>query len=179
VSEGDGFAAWMATLAGEPDPLDHSGALSVGLVDFTRSIFRERGAISPSEFEQAYNDRQLELARQAVDMVEADVRRTAGIGEMRFDVGLKEIDDDVNLVISYGGSFQTPVMFSLRHPESTVEVADNLQDHVVELLHRAWPVCGAHDRGLYAQVDGSDAVWYCRSGNHRVSRIGELGPTSG
>lgn len=110
--------------------------------------------------------------------MEADIERAAGFDALTFDVGIRPFYDDDDyelLVVSYRGSFLTPVMDSLRYPESTAEVADNLQDHIVEEIHAAWPVCPAHDRGLYAQVDRGDAVWYCRSGGHAVSKIGELG----
>jgi hypothetical protein len=160
-------------------PVTHDGGTpAAGFPEFKQEVFRDRGPISSAAFEQAYNERQLLLAGHAVALVEADIERAAELDVLPFDVGIRpiSIDDDYELlVVSYRGNFQTPVMFSLRHPESTVEVADNMQDHIVEEIHAAWPVCPIHDRGLYAQVDQGDAVWYCRSGGHAVSKIGELG----
>jgi hypothetical protein len=178
---GPDYEAWLRGLDGEPDSSlssDDGGTPAAGFSEFTREVFRDQGPISGAAFDQAYNERQLLLARHAVALVEADIERAAGFDALTFDVAIRPLsaDDDYELlVVSYRGNFQTPVMVSLRHPESTAEVADNIQDHIAGEIHAAWPVCPTHDRGLYAQVDQGDAVWYCRSGSHAVSKIGELG----
>jgi hypothetical protein len=178
---GPDYEAWLRSLDGEPDgslSSSDGGTPAAGFSEFAREVFRDRGPISEAAFDQAYNERELLLAQRAVALVEADIERTAGFDALTFDVGIGplSVDDDYELlVVSYRGNFQTPVMVSLRHPESTAEVADNMQDHIADEIHAAWPVCPTHDRGLYAQADQGDAVWYCRSGGHVVSRIGELG----
>jgi hypothetical protein len=175
---GQDYETWRRSLVGEPEELDGMADdrhLPAGFNEFALEVFRDRGPISSIEFDQAHDARQLLLARRAVELVETDVQRTAGI-EMRFDVGIKTINDDFEIVVvSYRGSYQTPVIFALRQPEATAEVADNMQDLIVKELHSAWPVCPSHDRGLYAMVDEGNAVWYCRSGTHSATRIGEYG----
>jgi hypothetical protein len=122
------------------------------------------------------SEKQLVLARLAVGLVEADLDRTAGFAAMRFDVDVRTVNDEFELVVvSYRGSYKTPAIFSLQHPEATAEVADYLQDLIQDKISATWPVCPQHDRGLYAQVDRGEAVWYCRSGQHIVSKIGSLG----
>jgi hypothetical protein len=177
------YETWRRTLNGGPVELGRLGpsdaeSLTIGFSEFTQEVFRDRGPISTAEFDKAYSERQLLLARHAVDLVVADLGRAAGVDVMRFDVGTRQpfTDDDFEqVVVSYRGSFRTPVIFSLRDPEATVEVSDNMHDLILDEIHQAWPVCPIHDRGLYPQVDLGDAVWYCRSGNHPVSKIGELG----
>jgi hypothetical protein len=43
-----------------------------------------------------------------------------------------------------------------------VEVADFMQDEVIENLHRPWPVCRVHDKGGCAQLVDRQPVWFCR-----------------
>jgi hypothetical protein len=179
-----GYDPWIQSLQGEPDEadgwmVDDGGTYGAGYLEFTREIFDERGPISSAELDVEYNKRQLLLAVHAVELVTADLARTTSIDATVFEVSIRPVPSNLNgfeqLVVSYRGNYRTPVMSGMRHPESTVDVADNMQDHIIDELHRPWPMCPTHDRGLYATVEGDTATWYCRSGKHRLSQIGQLG----
>jgi hypothetical protein len=58
--------------------------------------------------------------------------------------------------------------------ELLVEVADFMQDQVIEDLHSPWPVCRVHDKGGYAQFVDRRPVWFCRFGSHTIAAIGQL-----
>jgi hypothetical protein len=166
------FEAWTRSL----DMPDLSGEkainLPAGLGDSLWQLFTERGTIGREEVEVALTDVQLRLAREAADLVARDLNRTASIDPVTFDVRYDAALETI--VVSLNGSYQTPAIFALRSPESTAEVAGNLQDRIQDKLGAAWPTCPNHNRGVYAQIESGEAVWYCRSGGHSVSRIGDL-----
>ncbi|MBE1589571.1 hypothetical protein ACFPOI_09350 [Nonomuraea angiospora] len=55
------------------------------------------------------------------------------------------------------------------------EVADAVQETIMELIWKVWPVCATHDRGLRAELDRGIAVWRCTGGGtHTVAPVGEL-----
>ena len=54
------------------------------------------------------------------------------------------------------------------------EVADFMQDEIVEDLHTGWPMCTQHAVGAYAHVTDGQAVWFCRTHRHVVAPIGRL-----
>jgi hypothetical protein len=164
-----GFASQIAGLA----TVHHK----VSFADSRRSMaisghFAEKGAVSEAEANEAMISTQLLLAREAVDLVLRDVERTTSLGRMSFDVRYDEAFETI--VVSHQRSYQTPAIFSYRAPESVAEIADNMQDLIVDELSGAWPTCPNHRSGLYAQVEGDDAVWCCRVGSHAVSVIGHL-----
>ncbi len=58
--------------------------------------------------------------------------------------------------------------------ELTVEVADVVQEEVMERLWSAWPECRRHRLGLHPRMVDGVAVWWCRTGAHVQDRIGDL-----
>ena len=165
------FDAWIETLhLGEPDAGGDVGTLPVGAMAFLREVFDSAGPVSQAELRAVGQQREWELAEQAVGLVLADVHRTTALRPV---VEIRRIEDDI-LAVTYGGSYQTPAMYAIRNPEATCEVADNLRDHVVEDLWSPWPVCPAHGSALDpCPVDGI-AAWWCRGGAHVVGAIGSL-----
>ena len=116
----------------------------------------------------------MDLARDAAALVMRDVHATT---EARPTIQIRH-DGDFGLVVSYNGDFSTPAMTAMQNPEATREIADYLQGHVMEdgAVWAAWPTCPEHQHGLHAEVQGTVAVWHCRTGNHSVASIGELTP---
>jgi hypothetical protein len=76
--------------------------------------------------------------------------------------------------VIYNGGYTTPAVVSVQHPEVTCEIADYLQGEIVEDLWTAWPTCPAHRSGLHAMASNGDAIWFCRTGKHRVAAVGQL-----
>jgi hypothetical protein len=110
---------------------------------------------------------QLELARENVEVVLADLHRTTGIQPN------VTVDSYVSAVrIAYGTSYTTPSVQTDSNPHALAETADYLQDHVTEDLWSPWPVCPVHDVGVYAKVHDGAAVWWCRSKSHVVATVG-------
>lgn len=55
------------------------------------------------------------------------------------------------------------------------DVADAVQETIMELTWKVWPVCATHDRGLRVELDHGIAVWRCTGdGTHIVAPVGEL-----
>src|SRR5262245_22906065 len=44
---------------------------------------------------------------------------------------------------------------------SVAAAADQVQDHVIDALQRAWPKCPEHEHPLRPTVIDSQAVWVC------------------
>ena len=55
-------------------------------------------------------------------------------------------------------------------------IADYLQDHVIDVLLRAWPKCPDHEHPLSSAVVNGEAVWRCPTEAARVWPIGSLSP---
>ena len=161
------FQAWVASLT-EADHGDIGGEPVAGTVDFLAAVFDEHGPIEVEQVAVIWAARQESLAREAVDLVAADIRATTTAA---IDIDVRWQDD--LLGVSFNGNYQTPAMFSISGPEAICEVAENLQDHVMDEVWTVWPVCPTHGRGLAPQpVDGT-AAWVCPSG-HTVAAIGNL-----
>ena len=112
----------------------------------------------------------MDLARQNVQVVLGDIERTTGL-RPTFTV-----DAYMNVVrIAYRQDSTTPSVFATTNPEALVETVAYLQDHVAEDIWFPWPVCAIHDKGLYAEVHGGEAAWWCRFGGHLVAPVGSLG----
>src|SRR3954468_15296184 len=74
------FEEWLATLRlDEPDEGGQVGTLSAGAWDFFREVFAHSGPVSNDESSRVWQSRELELARTAVPLVEADIRRTTDL----------------------------------------------------------------------------------------------------
>lgn len=59
------------------------------------------------------------------------------------------------------------------HIAATLAVAaDQLQDHVIDALNRAWPPCPLHSHPLEAEYRAGAAIWVCPHSDNEVSRIG-------
>lgn len=126
---------------------------------------------SPDEdLDTADQGRKLQLARRAIDLFLADVRRTTDLPNPKVKLRLEE-----GIVIaSYKGSYNAPALRSMTVPEAICEVTENLRDHIIEDLWQAWPLCPEHQVGLYAEPREGRAQWYCRAGQHSVAPVGEL-----
>ena len=113
---------------------------------------------------------QVQLATEDVKIVLADLARTTNLQP---DVVVDDYEGGVR--VSFNGSYTAPSVWEWENPDALAEVADYLQEHVVEELHTAWPTCPEHGFGLHAEVHGQTAVWWCRYRNHTVARVGHLG----
>ena len=174
------FDEWTASLhLNEPDQGGQVGKEPAGRMDFLREVFDAHGGPVPhAALNTAWRERELQLIAHAIALVEADLRRTTTLTPL---IEIRTLDDDV-VAVTYNGSYQTPVLRSIRDPEAICEVADNIRDQVVDELlwsnhdepWRAWPLCSRD--GLYLDpllIDGQ-AVWHCRVGKHTISTIGQL-----
>ncbi|MBF8189683.1 hypothetical protein ITP53_28915 [Nonomuraea sp. K274] len=112
----------------------------------------------------------------ALDVVKRDVRARGITGTLR----LVTHDWDsrglawVEFQGGYHGNGIPPIMGST--PQTALaQVADAVQETIMELIWRVWPVCATHDLGLHAGWDQGIAVWRCTSnGAHIVAPVGEL-----
>lgn len=55
------------------------------------------------------------------------------------------------------------------------EVAEQMQEVVMERMWRVWPVCDEHRTGVHVESDGARAAWRCRAGDgHTIAAVGAL-----
>jgi len=163
------FKEWVESIAQDDD----TGQLAVGAMEFFREVFEEHGPVPADALSEIWQARELTMAREAADLVAADIRTTTKIASPNIDV---RREDDL-LIVSFNGNYQTPAMNSLRAPEATCEIAENLRDHVIDEVWTVWPACPEHDRGLSARPVEGVASWVCPTGDHVMARIGSLGDT--
>jgi hypothetical protein len=170
------FDEWIASLhLNEPDQGGNVGTEPAGRMDFLREVFDAHGGpVQPVALDVAWRERELQLIAHAVDLVESDLRRTTTLSP---SIEIRTLDDNV-VAVTYDGSYQTPVLFSIRAPEAVCEVAGNIRDQVVDDLWTVWPTCPTDGLGLDPVPISGQAVWRCRVGKHTVSKIGQL-PSSG
>ncbi|MGI5284631.1 hypothetical protein ACQEVF_15000 [Nonomuraea polychroma] len=112
----------------------------------------------------------------ALEVVKRDVRTGGITGTLR----LISHDWDsrglawVEFQGGYHGNGISPILGS--DPQGALaEVADAVQETIMELIWKVWPVCATHDLGLHAGWEHGTAVWRCTSnGAHTVAPVGEL-----
>lgn len=114
---------------------------------------------------------------RALEVVERDVRTRGITGTLR----LVTHDWDssglawVEFQGLYHGNGIPPIVGSGDTQGALATVADTVQETIMELIWRVWPVCATHDRGLHAGWEHGMAVWRCTSGGtHTVAPVGEL-----
>jgi hypothetical protein len=147
----------------------------VDWVEWFHEVFRELGPVGAAELARAALAEQRQRATKACALVVADVSATTSrvLGVVafldEFDAGqfVVRLRLDDTLVNGSG-------LYSIGIEELTVEVADALQEQVMDDSD-VWPVCLDHNAGLHPQLDGGQAAWVCRVGDHRVALIGHLG----
>jgi hypothetical protein len=162
------FERWLSQVTPRDD-LD-PGLRPAGADRLLREIFERRGPISFEELHAEGREIEMDLARHAVRLVQHDLHAT---GRARPNITTSH-DDEYSLIVMYNGGWTTPAMTSMQHPQSTCEIADYVQGEIVEDIGAAWPTCPSHRSGLHAETDGAEAIWYCRTGKHRVAAIGQL-----
>jgi hypothetical protein len=132
----------------------------------------ESGITSPREVEALSMAKSRELAQASLRIVEAELQRSLGL--------------DLRLVLHESGGVLRPAMdegfwyrgeqviSALSAPESLVEIADMVQDLVLDREMIAWPQCDVHEKLLRATLQ-KKAEWVCPEGPHVVAPIGGLG----
>lgn len=58
----------------------------------------------------------------------------------------------------------------------TADLADRVQEDVIEEIHLAWPECPVHQRPMDPQPTGPTGQWVCGQDPADVAPIGGLGP---
>lgn len=121
-SVADDFDAWVRSLP---------GTVSAEGMVFLREVFDAHGPVSIEEAERIGHEHQAALARVAVGLVGHDITTTTDQEAPPFEYR----DDDAGFRLAYWGRFATTTLSALTQPEVTVEVADFMQDEVMEDVH--------------------------------------------
>jgi hypothetical protein len=114
---------------------------------------------------------QVKLAKENVELVLADVRRTTDIEPVVVVDAYRSV-----VRIAWWGC-TTPSVRARSNPEALVETADYLKDQIVE--EEGWspsPVCPIHGiGGVQPKVRDGVAIWWCSFGDHLLADVGRLG----
>ncbi|RVX46883.1 hypothetical protein EDD27_9796 [Nonomuraea polychroma] len=112
----------------------------------------------------------------ALEVVERDVRTSGITGTLRLVT--QDWDSSglawVEFQGGYHGNGIEPIAGSSAQG-ALADVADAVQETIMELIRKVWPVCTTHDQGLHAGYEHGTAVWRCTGdGTHTVAPVGEL-----
>jgi hypothetical protein len=110
------------------------------------------------------------LAREAVLLFGHDLRATRRLESPSFEFR----DEAGDIRVAYWGQYSTMTLLGRTRAEIAVEIADFMQEEVMEDLHAAWPECLAHSVGLHPELASGRPSWVCRAGNHVIAEIGGL-----
>lgn len=112
----------------------------------------------------------------ALEVVERDVRAGGITGTLR--LVNPDWDDSDHVRVEFRGGFHgngIPPLAGNDFQGALVDVADAVQEVVVELTWTVWPVCATHDQGLHPTIADGIAVWRCTGeGTHTVAPVGDL-----
>ncbi|WP_133305872.1 hypothetical protein [Microbispora triticiradicis] len=116
----------------------------------------------------------------AVKVVEGDVR-AAGI-DVVLGITFPNWDDSGCARVGCCGGYGSPAIWPSSGRDAgaaLVEIADAVQDVVIEHIWGVWPICPEHRLGLHAAFVEGTAVWQCAgAGTHTAAAIGDLGLSS-
>ena len=112
--------------------------LSSSAMAWLHDVFKEHGAISGARLSGLGGEHQLRLARIAFDLVGHDMAATAGLDPPSFEFA----DEEGSLRRAFRGHYSPSLLIGLTQSESSVEVADFVQEDVMEDPHQVWPECG-------------------------------------
>jgi len=161
---------------------EHNWLISLGFFDrgaapmavdwghWLHLVFVQNGPVSSDELYLMAELATLEIADAACERVSKDVLSSTGTS---ISVQIVE-DDDVCRVEIDGQLASGTGVRSVGLEYLTVDVADAVQEHLMEQLWRPWPECTRHRRGVHPEMAAGSAIWICQAGKHSVSRIGEL-----
>ena len=121
--------------------------------------------------EEVARQLQLDNVRLATELVGADIASSTDLPAPSWEY---RIEDDGAVRVGCFNHFAPMTLLAIELAEVIAEVADFIQDEIIEDLHSPWPVCPDHETGTYAQVVENEAVWHCRFGGHAVATIGQL-----
>jgi hypothetical protein len=112
----------------------------------------------------------LEIADAACERVSRDVLTSTGTS-----ISVKIVDNDGLSWVQIDGQLANGTgVRSVGLEHLTVDVADAVQEHLMEQLWRPWPECTRHRHGVHPEMSAGAAMWICQAGKHPVSGIGEL-----
>jgi hypothetical protein len=156
--------------------LTRSGLQPPSVSIFDRHLVSPGSIPSASSASNALEPRLWATLEHALEVVERDVRTSGITGELR----LVTHDWDsrglawVKFQGGYHGNGIEPIAGSSAQG-ALVDVADAVQETIMELIWKVWPVCATHDHGLHAGYEHGMAVWRCTGdGTHTVASVGEL-----
>jgi hypothetical protein len=173
VSSDADFEAWFESLSVDlgdawsgAELRRRIGALERGF----RSFYDVHGPADRATVEQAFLLHLVALARDNVATVMPDVERTTKLRP------IVEVDECAAAVrVSVNGSYTTPSVEEWENPEALADLAGYIQEQVIDELNSTWPVCPDHGQVLIPEVHEGAAIWWCRSSEHQVAPVGDLG----
>ncbi|MEU7835746.1 hypothetical protein [Nonomuraea sp. NPDC049129] len=120
----------------------------------------------------AFEPRMPSALEQALEVVERDVRARGITGALRL---ITPGDGALTWVEFQGGYHGAGIIADGDINDLLADVAEAVQETIMELTWKVWPVCATHDRGLHVGCEQGITVWRCTGdGSHTVAPVGEL-----
>jgi hypothetical protein len=168
------FARWYHSLVDDESRTNRSDRDRTALERWFRELYDTEGPVSKELAVERFLSPFVAVAKASVEAVLGDIERTTAL---RPTVVVDTPGDTLRIEYrSEDGSsgYQSPSMLAFDATEALAEVADYLQDFVMDDLHGAWPECFEHAVGAHAEIHDDAPVWWCRAGSHSIGGIGSL-----
>jgi len=138
--------------------------------DWMHGVFVQNGPVSSDDLHLMAALAISEVAEAACERVSRDVLSSTGSS-----IIVKIVDSDGVSRVQIDGQLASGTgVRSARLEHLTVDVADAVQEHLIEHLWRPWPECVRHRHGVHPEVRDGKASWVCRVGDHAVAEIGQF-----
>jgi hypothetical protein len=168
-----GFDEWYESLGtewGDGEADEDAGQSAERLRRWLHQLYETHGGLDMESVKTAFLLDQIQISEANVAVVLQDIENTSAL---RPDIVVDDYEGGVR--VAFDGSYALPSVTAWENPEALAEVADYLQERVMEKLWAVWPTCPRHGFGVFAQVHGGVAMWWCRFGQHGVAAVGLLG----
>lgn len=128
--------------------------------DWLHRVFVGKGPVSSDDLYLMAALATFEIAEAACERVGRDVLSSTGRS-----ISVKVVDDDGVSRVEIDGDLASGAgVRSVGLEHLTVDVADAVQEHLMEQLWRPWPECTRHRRGVHPEMSTGAAIWICRAG---------------
>ena len=178
VDNENSFSAWLSRVGLEEIPeLSFNAKLLDGDTrEWFSSQYNAHGPMQPSQIAVLARQRLREVAERALALVSDDIRATNRTGP-RFEIGEHGSALYVNIANGSEWYISDHMLSILSSDGMAVQMAEFVQDYLLEYSGEAWPVCLEHDRLIMANLEPSSPSWKCTANGHLVGAIGALQAT--
>jgi hypothetical protein len=152
------FTRWLTRLDSE-FPLPEPGGAAI---EWIRRIYQENGEMPAFDFAVMAFERKSQVAWDAFVHVAESARKATGCDN---SIGLEFIYPSSEYPIGNIAVGNSTIQ-SFDDQGVHAEVAEAIQEHLIDRYRVLWPLCSGHGVGMHAVTRDGEAVWWCNVGDH-------------